>query len=139
MTASIDPRTAGEDRVATLRITNTSDAPVELVNPDMGTPSPQMNWPHSLETYRASLLMSYGYLKVAVADESGGEVPREPIETWATPILRAPVALEPGESLEVAIPLGRFFRLEPGGSYTVSAEYGDDALRVTAQGVVEAA
>jgi hypothetical protein len=136
MTASIDPQTAGEDQVATVRIANTSDATVELLNPDLGQPSPEMNWPYSVETYRASLLMSYGYLSVSVADESGGEVAPEPVETWATPILRAPVSLAPGESVEIPIPLGRFFRLEPGGSYTVSVEYGDDATRVAASGRV---
>jgi hypothetical protein len=138
LTASIDPRTAGADHVATLRITNTSDSTLALVNPDMGQPSPEMNWPYSIETYRAALLMSYGYLAVSLAEESGAEVPREPIETWATPILRAPVSLAPGESVEVPIPIGRFFPLEPGGRYLVSAEYGDAALRVGAEAIVEA-
>ena len=67
LTASIDPRTAGEDKVATLRITNASDSTLEVVNPNMGQPSPEMNWPYSIETYRASLLMSYGFLAVSVA------------------------------------------------------------------------
>lgn len=137
LAASLDPRTAGEDHVATLRITNASDSTVEIVNPDMGRPSPEMNWPYSIETYRASLLMSYGFLAVSVAGESGAEVTRQPIETWATPILRAPVSLAPGESVDVPIPLGRFFSLEPGGRYRVSAEYGDAALRVGAEAVVE--
>jgi hypothetical protein len=134
--ASIDPQAAGEDQVATLRIANTSDATVELLNPDLGRPAPEINWPYSVETYRASLLMSYGYLSVSVADEAGGEVAPEPVQTWATPILRPPVSLAPGDSVEVPIPLGRFFRLEPGATYTVSAEYGDDGLRVAASGRV---
>lgn len=137
LTATIDPRAAGEDRVVTLRITNPSDAAVELVNPDMGRPALNMNWPHSVEVYRASLLMEYGYLAVSVADESGVDVPLAMISTWATPIMPAPVSLEPGDSLEVPIPLGRFFALEPGGRYQTTAEYGDAPQRVNADGLVE--
>ncbi len=139
LTASIDPRTSGEDKVATLRITNTSDSTLEVLNPNMGQPSQEMNWPYSIETYRASLLMSYGFLAVSVADESGGDVAMQSISTWATPILRPPVALAPGESVEVPIPIGRFFPLEPGRKYVVTTEYGDADLRVSAKDVVEAA
>jgi hypothetical protein len=139
LTASIDPRTVGEDRVATLRITNASDSAVEVVNPDLGQPSPEMNWPYSIETYRASLLMSFGFLAVSVAEESGADVAMASISTWATPILRPPVSLAPGESVDVPIPIGRFFPLEPGGKYVVSIEYGDADQRVWAEGTVEAA
>jgi hypothetical protein len=139
LTASIDPRTAGEDKVATLRITNASDSELEVVNPNMGQPSPEMNWPYSIETYRASLLMSFGFLAVSVAEESGADVAMQSISTWATPILRPPVSLAPGESVEVPIPIGRFFPLEPGGKYVVSIDYGDADLRVSAEGIVEVA
>ena len=139
LTASIDPRTAGEDQVATLRITNASDSTVEVVDPNMGQPSPEMNWPYSIETYRASLLMSFGFLAVSVAEESGADVAMQSISTWATPVLRPPVSLAPGESVEVPIPIGRFFPLEPGGKYVVSIEYGDADQRVSAEGTVEVA
>ena len=136
LTATIDPRAAGEDRVVTLRVSNASDTAVQVVNPNMGRPAPNMNWPHSIEVYRASLLMEYGHLAVSVTDE-GADVPLAMISTWATPVMPAPVSLEPGDSLEVPIPLGRFFPLEAGRRYQVTAEYGDAALRVKADGPVE--
>ena len=54
------------------------------------------------------------------------------METWATPVLNAPVTLAPGETLDVPIPLGPFFALAP-GRYRVSAEYGDDKTRAAAE------
>ncbi len=95
-----------------------------------------MKWPYSLETYRASLLMSYGYLTVSVTDEDGEPVEKQPVETWVTPILNSPVTLAPGETLDVPIPLGPFFTLVPGRTYRVSAEYGDNALKVSGEGTL---
>ena len=125
-----------DEAAVTLRITNASDSTVELLNPDMGRPSAQMNWPGSIEAYAASLLISFGFLAVSVSDDSGNQVDRAPLESWATPVLRHRVALSPGESLAVSIPVGRFFRLSPGGNYLVSVEYGDDAIKVKAEGTV---
>jgi len=134
--ATIEPRDGGDPPVVALRITNGSGAPVEVLNPDLGRPSPEMNWPYSLETYRASLLMSYAYLTVSVTDEQGQPVEKQPVETWVTPILNSPVALAPGESLDVPIPLGPFFTLAPGSTYRVSAEYGDPALKISGEGAL---
>jgi hypothetical protein len=138
LTAAFEPQTTGEDFVATLRITNVSDAPVDVVNPDMGRPSGQMNWPYSIETYRAALLISFGNLVVSVTDASGTDVSRTPIETWATPIRKGPIPLAPGASVDVPIPLGRFFAVEEGETYRVVAAYGEPDARVPAEGEVEA-
>ena len=97
-----------------------------------------MGWPYSLATYRASLLMSYGFLTVAVADEEGRPVERQPVETWATPVLRPPVSLAPGETLDVPIPLGPFFALPPGGTYRVSVTFGADEQKVSGDGALSA-
>lgn len=140
LTATVEPLTGDrqtDELAVDLRIVNVSDSTVEVLNPDVGRPSPQMNWPWSIETYRASLLMSYGYLAVSVSDESGEHVDKEPVETWATPVLRPRLALSPGDSFDVLIPVGRFFPLSPGGKYRVSVQYGDDALKVRAEGIVD--
>jgi hypothetical protein len=137
LAATVEPTTGDrhDDELAMkLRIVNASDSTVEVFNPDMGRPSAKVNWPWSIELYRASLLISYGYLTVSVADESGREVEKEPLETWVTPVLRPRLALSPGESFEVVIPVGRLFRLAPGGKYRVSVEYGDAAVKVRAKG-----
>lgn len=136
LSATVEPVPGDEESTVTLRIANDSDSGVEVLNPDMGQPSPQMNWPHSIATYRASLLMSYGFLTVSVSDESGDEAARTPIETWATPVLRADVPLAPGESIEVAIPLARFFALADDRSYRVAAEYGRDPAKVRGEGTL---
>ncbi len=137
LAATVEPTTGDrhvDEPALTLRIVNASDSTVEVLNPDMGRPSPKVNWPWSIELYRASLLMSYGYLTVSVADESGRQVDNEPLETWVTPVLRPRLALSPGESFEVVIPVGRLFRLSAGRNYRVSVEYGDAALKVRAEG-----
>jgi hypothetical protein len=138
--ATVEPPAAGgepDELAVTLRITNASDAAVAVLNPDVGRPSPQMRWPWSVEAYRAALLMSYGYLAVSVTGAAGEPVDRQPVETWATPVLRPRVALAPGDALEVPIPVGRFFPLAPGGTYRLSVDYGDDALKVHADGAVD--
>jgi hypothetical protein len=63
-------------------------------------------------------------------------VEKQPGETWVTPNLNSPVALAPGESLDVPIPLGPFFPLVPGRTYRVFAEYGDKALKVSGEGTL---
>ncbi len=119
-----------------LRIVNRSAAPVDLVNPDLGHPAAIVDWPFSVEAYRAALLMSFGFLTVSVRDESGDEVEKEIRPTWSTPLVRPPVSLTPGGSLEIVIPVGPFFALAPATTYRVTAEYGD-ALKVRADGTVQ--
>jgi hypothetical protein len=135
VTATIEPIEGDDAPVVALRITNASGAPVELLNPDIGRPSPEMPWPYSLETYRASLLMSYGFLTVSVTDGDGRPVEKQPVETWVTPVLKPRVALSPGDALDVPIPLGPFFPLS-GGTYRVSAEFGDESLKVSGEGTL---
>jgi hypothetical protein len=142
LTAIVEQSATDEDAAEVaviLRMTNVGDSIVEVLNPDMGRPSPQMHWPWSIETYRAAMLVSFGFLAVSVTDESGEPVEREPVPTWATPVLRPPLGLSPGESFDVRIPIGRFFRLAPGGHYRVSVEYGDAARKVRGEGAFDVA
>jgi hypothetical protein len=120
-----------------LQVTNRSAAPVSVINPDLGSPPADMSWPASPEIYRASLLLSYGYLAMSVVGDGGRELPLEMIETWVTPIRKPPLELQPGESLGLTVPIGRFFRLESGRAYEVGVQFGEAGRRVEARTRVE--
>src|SRR5690606_19761281 len=98
-----------------------------------GNPPPDLNWQQSLETYRTALLLSFGYLTLSVRDQAGRELSREGNATWVTPIRKPDVFLGPGEALELTIPIGEFYRLEPGRSYDVQATYGEEERKVSAR------
>lgn len=115
-----------------LRITNPEDRKVTILNPDMGVPSPALNWPESNDVYQTFLLTSFGFLSMTVTDEAGNELPLRTFPISATPALRPPVELAPGDSLELVIPVGSFYQLEAKKSYRVAIEYGDHALKVSA-------
>ncbi len=119
-----------------LRITNQTDHRVVVLNPDMGIPSPAMKWPHSTEAYQTSLLISFHYLSMSVIDMMGQELPQQAIQTWATPVLRPKLEMAPGDSFELAIPIGNFYQLASGKPFLVALEYGDQNLKVTAQSPV---
>lgn len=116
-----------------LRITNLADCRIAILNPDMGVPSPAMNWPYSKEVYQTFLLISFGYLSMSVTDEAGKELPRQAFLVSATPALRPEIELGPGDSFEVAIPIGSFYQLESKKAYRVAIEYGDQKLKVSAR------
>ena len=119
--------------VIKLRIVNPTDRRIAILNPDMGVPSSSMNWPFSKQVYQTSLLLSFGYLSMSVTDEAGKELQQQVIQTWATPALRPPLELEPGDSFEVAIPIGHFYQLMSRKAYGVALTYGDQNLRVSAR------
>jgi len=128
-----DDQTDAENLQVTLRITNPGDAPVMVLNPDMGVPSPDMKWPFSNEVYQTAMLISFGYLTMSVTDKAGTELPQEAIQTWATPVLQPPLELGPGDSCAITIPLGSFYHLESGATYGVALTYGDPSLKVSAR------
>ncbi len=119
-----------------LRITNPTSDKVSILNPDMGVPSAAMNWPFSQSVYQASSLISFGYLTIRVSGETGEQVSQKNIQTWATPVLRPPLQLQPDESVELTIPIGDFYELEAGKTYRVSLEYGTNDRKVSASGAV---
>lgn len=121
-----------------LRITNPTPQAVSILNPDMGVPSPEMNWPMSQEVYRAAMLVSFGYLTMTLTDSAGGVRPQEAVATWATPVLQPPLVLAPGQAVELAIPVGAFYRLESGQRYVLAVEYGEAGSRVAATGALVA-
>jgi hypothetical protein len=142
LTATLEPAPEagpGQEFAVVLRLVNAASSTVEVLNPDLGRPSSQMRWPWSDEVYRAALMVSYGYLKIAVYDPDGEPLDREAVETWATPVLRPPVVLQPGDALEVTIPVGRFFHLAPRTRYRISAEYGDRSAKARAEASLEVA
>jgi hypothetical protein len=115
-----------------LRITNPTNRTIAILNPDMGVPSPAMNWPYSKEVYQTFLLLSFGYLSISVTDEAGKELPREEMPVSATPALRPPIELGSGHSFEVVIPIGSFHQMESKKIYQVTIEYGDEKLKASA-------
>jgi hypothetical protein len=116
-----------------LRIKNPEDHKIEILNPDMGVPSPAINWAHSADAYRTLILQSFGYLSMLVTDDTGQEPPRQAFLVSATPALRPPLELRPGDSFEMAIPIGSFYRLASGKTYGLALEYGDRTLKVSAR------
>lgn len=120
-----------------LRITNQGEERISVLNPDMGVPAPNMEWPWSNETYQTSMLISYGFLSMSVTDEEGNEIPQDAIQTWATPVLRPKIELGPGDSFEVTIPIGDFYKLESGKAYRVALTYGDKDMKVSARTLVQ--
>jgi hypothetical protein len=135
LAATLEP--SGEPRgevAVVLRITNTSDVPVEVPDPDLGVPSPAAGWSHSVAAYRASLLMSFGMLSVSVRNAHGEGVEERAVSTWSTPFQRPDRVLARGDRLDVVIPLAPLFAVEAGGMYRVTVAYGP----ARAEGNVEA-
>jgi hypothetical protein len=125
LAATVEPTGAPAGEVAVvLRVENTSGAAVAVPDPDLGRPSDDSDWPHSLEAYRASLMLSFGMLAVSVRDADGEEVAKAAVSTWSTPYRRPDLRLAPGGKLDVVIPLGPLFELRPGEHYRVAAKFG---------------
>ena len=116
-----------------LRVTNPAGGTVTILNPDMGIPSAAMHWPFSQAMYQTFLLLSFGFLSMSVTDAAGAQLPRRTIAASATPALRPPLVLGAGDSFDIDIPTGSFYRLTSGNTYQVALEYGDKALRVFAR------
>ena len=116
-----------------LRVTNSASGAITILNPDMGIPAAAMRWPYSQAMYQTFLLLSFGFLSMSVTDSAGAELPRQTIATSATPALRPPLVLMEGDSFDIDVPIGSFYRLAPGNIYQVALEYGDKALRVSAR------
>lgn len=117
-----------------LRIENRTGTMVRLLNPNMGRPSPEMNWRYSNEAWQISLLMIFNYLSMSVTDDAGDEIPLQMIDSGATPALWPPLELAPGDSMTLAVPIGEFFVLESGRTYDVIIDYGEQGQKVKARG-----
>jgi hypothetical protein len=108
-----------------LRVTNSTAVTVNVPNPDVGNPPPPPEWPWSQAAYRASLLISFGLLDMKVSDPSGRPAPSDIPQAWSTPVLKPPLQLAPGEGVELVLPIGLFFDLDPGHVYDVVVRYGN--------------
>ena len=126
------PPIAGEPVRTTLTVTNQTEAAVSVVNPDMGSPPPELNWSFGQEAYQISLLLSFGILSIEIVDPAGQPVPRTGPETWATPILMPRLALDPGATLSLATTRSDHFAIDRPGTYRVAVEYGDQEARARA-------
>jgi hypothetical protein len=137
LTATLDP-SGGDEPGVTLRIANAGGEAVEILDPDVGRPPPEMGWPWSVAAYRVAVLLSFGYLALAVTDGAGDPVEPEPVQPWATPVLRPPVVLGPGDVVAVPLPLVPFFPLAAGATYRVVVDYGVAPATVHAEGALSA-
>lgn len=124
---------AGEEVWMKLHIRNTAGNKIIILNPDMGIPSPGMNWPYSKEVYQTFLLLSYGFMSISLINESGQDIPRLDIPIAITPALRPPIELEPNDSFSITIPISNFYQLKSGERYHVAIVYGDQNLKISAQ------
>jgi hypothetical protein len=122
----------GEPIRIALVISNESDHPVTLPNPDMGSPPHELAWTFDEETYQAALLRSFGLLALTVVDSGGKALPDTGPTPWTTPIMKPDLALLPGGSLEVPIILSDFVSVEAPGIYRVEVSYGREGARISA-------
>ena len=132
LTATLEPGAEDAEFTVVLRVTNASGTNVDVLNPDLGRPAPAMNWTESVAAYRTALLISFGYLSVTVTDSLGDPLEPQSLQPWATPVLKAPVTLSPGEHLDVDVPLRPFFPLRADETYTVTVTYGTPPARAVA-------
>ena len=128
--------TGGEKLAIVLHIENTSTREITILNPDMGVPSPGSSWPWSNEVYQTAMLLSFGYLSLTVTGETGETLPQQVIQTWATPVLSPFIELKPGQLLDIPIPIGRFYQLQPGSRVQLAIVYGAASCKVSASAVV---
>lgn len=139
LTAQIEVPAGQTDSAAfriILRLTNQGAHNVAVLNPNMGRPTPAMRWPWSNETYQISLLISFHYISMTVTDEAGRALPKQAIESMATPVELPKIGLAPGASFELPIPIGDFYELGSGKTYDVAIEYGDRDGKVATRAVM---
>lgn len=116
----------------TFTVSNTTPAPVAVVNPDVGTPDAGSGWPFSHETYQIAVLASFDLIELRLLTDDGTAVRATMPNAWATPILLPPHTLAPGESFALRIDLSECFDLRQAGRYQLWVRYGDHLVRAEA-------
>jgi hypothetical protein len=116
-----------------LTIRNQTDSDVSVVNPDVGTPQPEINWKFSHETYQTSVLLFFHLMSISMTNASGEELPRDSPSPWVTPILMPRLRFAPGDFFKLRINLSDHYQLPQSGNYHLRVEYGDES----ASGIAE--
>src|ERR1700719_5056477 len=70
-----------------MTITNNSDEELEVANPEVGVPPPDLDWKASNGAYQVALLMSFGLIKISLKDINGRLAEAKGLIPWVTPIL----------------------------------------------------
>ena len=114
-------------------VTNDTDSPVSVPNPDVGKPPPELKWTLSAETFRNAVLLSFGLLKLALQSATGEVLPEVHHNPWVTPFFLPPLELAPGESFDFRINVADHFAVGKAGKYHLAVEYGDHSLLTRAE------
>ncbi|MFW6174257.1 MAG: hypothetical protein ACOC5K_00565 [Chloroflexota bacterium] len=126
------PAVAGRPVWTRLVVTNDTASSVSVPNPHVGDPPDELDWSFSFETYRASLLISFGILKVSVMTDSEESLQMQGPNPWITPLMPARLDLAPRESFSLRINLSDHFAFPRAGTYRLTVVYGDDLASATA-------
>ncbi|MEX2512671.1 MAG: hypothetical protein WD398_07190 [Cyclobacteriaceae bacterium] len=108
-----------------ITMTNESDRTLEIINPDVGTPPPNLHWTASDEAYRIALLISIGALKIILKNGEGQLIESKGLQPWVTPIIGTQ-NLQPHQSLTFEFDVNELFSLESSGFYHLWLRYGND-------------
>ena len=119
-----------------MTITNDSDEKVEVANPEVGVPPPNLGWKASNQAYQIALLMSFGLMKIALNDAKGQLVESKGLMPWVTPSMGKRV-LQPHEHLVIDFDLNELFSIESAGVYRLRIRYGDEAIYAEASMNIE--
>jgi hypothetical protein len=95
---------------------NETGAPVHISTFEPIIAPPRQQWPYSLETYKVSVLASFGILQIALWDECGAPVASSLPAPWVTPLL-GQRAVAPGEAFRIGIRIDELFDIETPGTY----------------------
>jgi hypothetical protein len=121
-----EPPVAGNPIWVRLTMTNSSDQKIALLNPDLGSPPRELEWPASAAAYRVALLMSFGLLDIKLEDSLGNPARSTGLTPWVTPIVGERV-LQPHETLTIDFDLSELFSTDSAGAYRLYVKYGDRA------------
>lgn len=109
-----------------LTIRNGSDQEVALASPQVGVPSPDLNWKASNEAYQIGVLMSFKLIQITLKDEHGEAVESKGLMPWVTPLLGKHV-LHQHDNLVLDFDIDELFSIDSAGLYRLHVRYGDEA------------
>jgi|GEM_PF-2749759 len=139
LVATLEPKTPpvlGNPICVRLTITNDSDQEIELTSPEVGAPSPDLNWKGSDEAFQIAVLISFGLLEISLIGPNGGNVNSKGLMPWVTPLV-AKRLLQPHDKLAVDFDIAELFSIESPGVYKLRARYGDEATGAEAGSDIE--
>jgi hypothetical protein len=110
-----------------MTITNDSQQEIVIVNPEIGSPSPDLSWKASDSAYQIGALMSFGLIQITLEASDGTLVGSKGLMPWVTPIL-GKRTLRPHDRLALAFDLNELFSIDSAGLYKVHVRYGSEGV-----------